>query len=369
MAPYARQALADLGVSVPGPRRDYKSGADAFPLSFVTAGTGALYARSDWGTQAVWLSLAVGPIVTLGHEHLDRGHLTLQRGGDYLLKDSGRYGAYYTLPFHNTLGFGTGNPSQSSGDDGGNVIPPKYVDGTEFVYGQEDMKKSYGNGVSRAVRTVVYVRPDVIVVHDQAQTTSASTTKQFNVNFGAAITQAGSVFSTAVGASKLFMRSLVPASPTPTITPAGTSISTGNGAFPLNGFNYRITTTGQTSDTFLHVFQATAATQSQMAATTYLKSADASAQGVAIDMGARRWVVLSAVSAAQLTGTVVYDLPVTCPCSHVVGDLLPSRNYKIEVYAGGANLIETLSGATLGQGILSFATPDAEAKQVKLTPQ
>ncbi|HEX7623530.1 MAG TPA: hypothetical protein VF400_08170, partial [Anaeromyxobacteraceae bacterium] len=369
MEPYARQALADLGVSVPGPKKDYKSGADAFPLSLATAGTGALYARSDWGTGAVWMSFAVGPIVTLGHEHLDRGHLTLQRGADYLLKDSGSYGAYYTLPFHNTLGFGSGTPSQSEGDDGGNVIPPKYVEGNEFVYAQEDLKKSYGSGVSRAVRTVVYVRPDVIVVHDQAQTTDKNTMKQFNVNFGGAITPAGSVFSTVVGASKLFMRSLVPASPTPTITPAGTSIATGNGSFPLNGYNYRVTTTGQTVDSFLHVFQATAAAQTQMAAATYLKSADARAQGAAIDMGAKRWVILSAVSAAQLAGTLTYDLPVTCPCSHVVGDLLPNTNYKVEVYdTGGGTLLGTLNLATLGQGVLSFTTPDAGAKQVKLTP-
>jgi hypothetical protein len=370
MAPYARQALADLGASVPGPTKDYKSGADAFPLSFVTAGTGALYARSDWGTQAVWMSFAVGPIVTLGHEHLDRGHLTLQRGADYLLKDSGSYGAYYTVPFHNTLGFGTGaTPSQSSGDDGGTVAPPKYVEASEFVYGQEDMTKSYGSSVSRAVRTVVYVRPDVIVVHDQAQTTSAGTTKQFNLNFGASLAQSGSVFSTVVGASKLFMRSLVPASPAPTIAPAGTSVSTGNGSFALNGTNYRIATTGQAVDTFLHLFQATAAAQAQMAASTYLQSADARAQGAAIDMGAKRWVILSAVSAAQLPGTLVYDLPVTCPCSHVVGDLLPHTSYQVDIYAaGGGGPVETLTAATLGQGVLSFATSDAGAKQVKLTP-
>jgi hypothetical protein len=370
MAPFARQALADLGVTVPGATKDYKAGADAFPRSFVTAGTGALYARSDWGTQAVWLSLAVGPIVTLGHEHLDRGHLTLQRGTDYLLKDSGSYGAYFTVPFHNTIAFGAGaTPSQTPGDDGGTVTPPKYLDAGEFVYGQEDLTKSSGGAATRATRSVVYVRPDLIVVHDQAQTSSAGTAKHFNLNFGAAISQTGSVFSTVVGASKLFVRSLVPASPAPTITPSGTSISTGNGAFALSGYNFRITSTGQAVDSFLHLFQVTPAAQAQMAASTYLNSTDQRAQGVVVDAGAKRWVILSATSAAQLPGALAYDLPVACPCSHVVGDLVPNTSYRVDVYAvAGGSPTDTFTVGTLGQGVLSFATSDPAAKQVKLTP-
>src|SRR6185503_18716187 len=58
MAPYARQLLAELGQPVPGPVADYRT----FPRSHVTAGTGALYARSGWDPNATWLSLATGPM-------------------------------------------------------------------------------------------------------------------------------------------------------------------------------------------------------------------------------------------------------------------------------------------------------------------
>ena len=81
MAPYARQLLADIGSPVTGPMTDYKSGATAFPLSYLAKTTGPVYARSDWGTSAVWLSLAAGPIIE-DHQHLDQGHFTLQRGAD-----------------------------------------------------------------------------------------------------------------------------------------------------------------------------------------------------------------------------------------------------------------------------------------------
>src|SRR5262249_44354665 len=63
MAPYARQLLADLGVSVSGTQLDYKSGSTAFPLSYEAAVSGPVYARSDWGTGAVWMSFAAGPII------------------------------------------------------------------------------------------------------------------------------------------------------------------------------------------------------------------------------------------------------------------------------------------------------------------
>jgi hypothetical protein len=369
MAPYARQGLADIGMPVPGPTQDYKSGPGAFPLSYVTKGTGALYARSDWGTGAVWMSMSVGPIFSLGHEHLDRGHITLQRGADYLLKDSGDYGAYDTVPWHNTLGFGEGNaPSQCGGNDGGQVTPPKYVEAAEFVYGQEDMKKSYCTGVSRAARTVVYVRPDMVLVHDQAQTTDPAMKKHFNVNFGAAIAQSGNVFSTVVGGSKLFMRSIVPSNPSPTITPAGTSITGANGAFALKGYNYRIITTGQTADSYLHLFQVTSSGQAQMVASAYVTSGDSRAQGAAIATPGTSWVILSSITGAQLTGTLAYPLPLTCPCSHVVGDLVPNTSYQVTIFDAGGAPIQTLTMATNSQGVLAFATPDARAKQVTLTP-
>ena len=365
MAPFARQALADVGSPVSGATQDYKA---AFPLSWLAKGTGVLYARSGWDTGAVWLSMAVGPIFSLGHEHLDRGHITIQRGADYLLKDAGQYGTYDTLPWHNTLGFGDGDLIyQCDGNDGGSVEPPRYLEGGAFVYGREDVSKSWCSGVDGVTRTLVYLRPDFIVVHDQALTSSASTKKQFNANFGAAIGQSGSVFSATVGGSKLFMRSLVPASPSPVITPSGTTFDAATGTYALHGFNYRVSTSGQKAETFLHVFQAAPAAQAQMAATAYVQSSDGKAQGAAADAGAKRWVVLSSMDGAQLGSTLAYAMPLACPCSHVVGDLAPDTNYSVSVYgAGGGAPIATLSAATGPAGVLSFETPDAAAAQVTL---
>src|SRR5262249_15869304 len=194
MAPYARQLLADVGSAVSGTTPDYKSGSTAFPLSYEAAVSGPVYARSDWGTGAVWLSLAAGPIIG-DHQHRDQGHFTLQRGADYLVINSGAYGLTATLPYHNTLGFddrGAGDiivypPGQGYWGDSAGIT--KYLDGGSFVYSQADITDAYvsndhvRNSVTRALRTIVYLRPDIVVVHDQAQTTQSGVKKYFNVNF------------------------------------------------------------------------------------------------------------------------------------------------------------------------------------------
>ena len=190
MAPFARQLLSDLSSPspIPGTITSYKTGADAFPLSFVTKGTGAMYGRSDWTSTANWVSLAVGPVFETGHEHYDRAHITFQRGKDYLIMNAGGYGITNTLPWHNTLGFddkGAGDkivypPGQGLWADPSKTVPPKYQDHDGFLYGQEDFGAAYvdtdgtTNSVTRAVRTMVFVRPDVVFIHDQAQVANAA---------------------------------------------------------------------------------------------------------------------------------------------------------------------------------------------------
>jgi hypothetical protein len=385
MAPYARQLLADLGQPVPGAVADYKT----FARSRLLEGTGALYARSAWSPDAVWLSLATGPIFLTGHQHYDRGHFTLHRGSDYLLINGGQFGggARGTVPFSNSLGFddrGAGNlivypnpPSQGAWETLAQNVAAKYMARRGFVYGQENLTPSYvnndgvHNAVKRALRTLVLIRPDVVVLHDQAQTTNAGTKKFFNMNFGGTIARSGDVFSAVTGQSKVFMRSVIPANPTPTITPKGSQMESDpdNTTYPIQGDNYQvILPTGQTDDTFLHVFQATSAGQAQMVASTYLKSGDSRAQGVELNMGVQRWVVLNAVKDAQISGTLTYVVPTACPCTHVVGDLLPNRGYQITVADAVGTVIQTFGKRTTAAAVLFFPTPDAAAERITLTP-
>jgi hypothetical protein len=380
MAPFARQLLSELGKQVAGTATSFRDGAAAFPASYLAKGTGPIYARSDWSPNAVWASLMTGPAFEPGHEHRDRAHFTLQRGADYLVNNSGGYGVTNTLPWHNTLGFddrGAGDhsvypPGQGNWDNLTNPVLAKYLDGGGFVYGQDNFTGAYANtdsvtnSVTRAVRTLVLIRPDVVVLHDQAQTTSPNVKKYFNVNLNSAtVTRANDTFSSVTGGSKVFMRSLVPSSPQPTILPPGTQAVDAYGTnHGIIGSNYQVMTTGQTADTFLHLFQATDAGAAAMRASAYLKTDDGRAQGAEVDMGTRRWITLFAVSAPQLSGgTLGYTVPLACPCSHVVGDLPPSTRYQVT--ATGTNTTVTSDA----NGVIKFDTDGTSVSTVQITPQ
>jgi hypothetical protein len=372
MAPYARQLLADIGQTVSGAQADYKSGPGVFPLSYLAKGTGVLYARSDWNdSNAVWASMATGPVFDVNHGHYDRAHITLQRGADYLVLNTGGYGKRATLPYHNTLMFKNLTQQDINQDVTGATVA-ELTDGGGFVYGQEDFTKAYPSAdVKRAVRTMVFIRPNVVLVHDQAQTQAAATAKTFNLNFNAAsVAHAGGsdLFSAVKGNSKVFMRSLVPANPDPLMTLAAMNYNGGTG----NVTNYKVTTTGTANDTFLHLFQLTPSGQAAMAPSAYVQSGDGRAQGAEVDMGARRWLVLSAVTAsAPLTGgTLAYAVnnvlnsgaAAACPCTHVVGDLPASTSYQVAVQGPGT----TIPASTDANGVMTFSTDDPATTGVQI---
>lgn len=371
MTPYARQLLADTGSPVAGTTADYKAGAGAFPLSYLAKFTGPVYARSDWSTSAVWLSLASGPVLE-DHQHLDQGHLTLQRGADYLLINSGAYGLLNTLPYHNTLGFddrGAGNhivypPGQGYWGPAAKIT--RYEDQNTFVYAEANIAPAYvnndgtTNSVTSSLRTLVYIRPNIVFLHDEAQVANPAVKKIFNLNFNAAsLPRTADIFRASNGTSKLFMRALVPANPAPTITNLNYNGGTNNVV------NYQVTTTGQTSGTFLHVFELAASTQSAMAASSYILSADNREQGVEIDLGARRWIVMASTGPSPVlnTSTLAYSVPQACPCTHVVTNLPASTAYQVTVIGGAGG---TTAAASDAKGVLTFQTNDAGTTGVQI---
>jgi hypothetical protein len=370
MAPYARQLLADAGSPVAGAKTDYKSGGTAFPLSYNAKFTGPVYARSDWSTSAVWVSLAAGPVLE-DHQHLDQGHFTLQRGADYLLINSGGYNLLDTLPWHNTLGF------DDTGAGGHIVYPPgqgywgpdakisRFEERNTFVYAEGDIGDAYvnndgvTNSVTSALRTFVYVRPNLVFVHDETKVANAAMKKIFNVNFNAAsVVKSGDIYSAAHGSSKLFMRALVPANPTPAITHLDYNGGTNNVT------NYQTTISGQTSATFLHLFQLGDSGQAGMAASNYILSSDSREQGAEVNAGVRRWIVMAATSASPVlnTSALSYNIPSACPCTHVVTGLMPSTMYQITLLGAGG----TIQASSDANAVLTFDTDNVATTGVQI---
>jgi hypothetical protein len=371
MAPYARQLLADVGNPVPGPTLDYKSGATAFPLSYLAEFTGPLYARSDWSSSAVWLSLADGPILE-DHQHNDQGHFTLQRGADYLVINSGGYGLLDTLPYHNSLGFddrGAGDhivypPGQ--GEWGPSAAITRYEDQGTFVYAEADIAPAYvnndgvTNSVLSALRTLVYIRPNIVFVHDETEVANPAVKKFFNVNFNApSLPRSVDIVHADHGSSRVFMRGLVPANVTPSIN--YTDYNGGNN----NVANYQVMTVGQTSGTFLNLFELTDAGQATMSASSYILSDDGREQGAEIAAGARRWIVMASTGPSPVLNTspLSYHVPQACPCTHVVTNLPPSTAYQVTLTGGAGG---TIAATSDDKGVLTFQTDDPGTTAVEL---
>jgi hypothetical protein len=369
MAPYARQFMKDVGSSdtFPGTTKDYKAD---FPLSYFAKVSGPVYARSDWSTSAVWVSLAAGEIV-MDHQHYDQGHITIHRGADYLLADGGGYGDY-TTGFHNTLLFddkGAGNISTyppGQGSWGFNSVAIKrFESASGYVYGLADFTRSYAqahdgvnNSVKAAVRSVVFVRPGIFIVHDRAQTANTAVKKIFNCNFGNTVTQTNGIWTATVGQSVLFMKSLMPLSPAPTIT----AIS----GQPLAKSNYQEMLTGSANNDFLHVFEAAASSQTAMSPSLYIDGG--SCEGAEVKLSDSSWVAVFSKTDSLVSSSITYAFHNSGPQRHIVSDLAPYANFNLKVSSKGQTILNDSSRIASASGLAAFAFSATDSGIVTLVP-
>ncbi len=363
-APFARKLIQELGQTPvsSGTVTDYRS---SFPLSYFGQAS-PFYARSDWSAGAVWMSLTSNDTGAVAHQHQDAGHFTIQRGGDYLLKNAGGYG-YLDSVYHNTLLI----------DDRGipgytpvSVYPPsqgwwgqesqltKHADTAAFAYAQADFADSYlnndgvRNSVKRALRSIVFLRPSTFVVFDQVQVANAGIRKTFNLNSGGTLTNAGNIWSATVGQSKLFLQSLL-SSATPVVSQL-------DGPSGVTSTNFQETLSGNLKDVFLHVLQATDANTNAMATGTAMRSVDRNVQGVEVTANGKTWAILFAAYDRAFAGEVQYVLPTNAAHGHLLNDLVPLTPYVVSVTNAQGDVQRTIDVSTDVNGTLTFDTPSGE---------
>ncbi len=359
-APFARHLLGEAGEPVPGIATDYRS---AYPPAWLSKVSGPAYSRSDWGLDAVWMSFAAAEIAT-DHVHRDQGHLTINRGGDRLLVDSGGYD-FVDTRYHNTFLI----DDQGAGDL--SVYPPaqgwwgedaqitRFADHAAFTYVQADYGDAYvnndrvSNSVRRAARSVLFLRPDTIVVFDQVQTAQPGVRKTFNLNFGGSLESADGVHKATVGDSALFLQTVLPIGVTPVVAPlAGAGIVS---------TNFQETKVGNADDTFLHVFHATGAAADWSSRARLVRSVDGRAHGVEVAAGGTLWTALFAAYDQALGGPVQYLAPTPGARTHVVADLLPNHAYVAAITDAAGTISRTLDVATDRNGKLTFQSDAGES--------
>ncbi len=157
--------------------------------AFPGAPNSQLFADVGWATMHSDLSdpgrvsvyFISSPYGSFNHSHAAQNAFVIQAGGQTLAKSSGYYDSYASPHWkqwyqstraQNAITFdgGKGQPQQDMAAAGKIVAWSSAKEG-DVVVG--DATAAYAGALSRAVRTLVYLRPDVVLVHDELQSAQA----------------------------------------------------------------------------------------------------------------------------------------------------------------------------------------------------
>ncbi|HZS41724.1 MAG TPA: heparinase II/III family protein [Polyangia bacterium] len=217
--PGQRAWLGALADPLERAERDPHEGA---PLSVELSGTGLAFMRASWAPDATWASFQCGPTIA-DHQHNDQGHFELWRGGDGLIVDGGGYGSASTMS-HNSILVDDGKrhltypPNQ--GVWGRDMRTTRFHDDGREVIAAGEFADAYApscaddgctpRSVRRARRTIVYVRPGVLLIDDRVTVDEPGFGVTWTAHFAAAPTVRWPLAGARVGRSRVDVQTLWP---------------------------------------------------------------------------------------------------------------------------------------------------------------
>ncbi len=345
--------------------------------SWFAGGLGRILARTSWDPKAAWFTWKLS-FNQVDHQTADGNQFEFYRNGEWLTKERTGYDldAESSLN-HNTLALQNTQVQRDPTDYrtiewqlGSQwsyvaVGDPKIVAQSlspNFTYVTGDATNLYNStnenstDILHASRSVIWLKPDYIVVYDRATSQTANRFKRFWLNVPTLPTISGrlATMTTAAG-QRLFVTSLLPASST--ITAEQSTVVVGDVA-NFEPMKYRIrvdATGGPTNARFLHVLQGADAGSAAGAATLLQSSGGTSFEGVA----APGFAVLFPVTLGSAFGGLTYTAPASSNVHRVTG-LTPGAGYRVTLQPGDAGVQVSISagGATLADagGVLEFST-------------
>lgn len=364
--------------AAPDPRPD-------LPLAFTAPGLGRILTRTGWDEDATLFGYMLGWSST-DHQSANGNHIELYRKGEWLLKQRTGYSdfAYLLSDNHNTLALENDPPrrgdwrkiawergsqwQQGLGGDGrilAQSIQPNYVyalgDSTE-LYNAPDEDST---DVQHASRSVVWLKPDHIVVYDRAITKTTNRFKRFWLNLPALPTvNDQSATMPTEGGQKLVVSTLLPLNAEPVASlavdepipdhPQGKRESPANGE-PMKA-KFMVQAPGNPADTrFLHVLQAADAATPTDATQLIQTSAGTPFAGALVGTQ----VVLFPVSLNTPVATLTYTVPAAAQ-THMITGLQLNGTYDVAIQVH--NLTRTITIRTGSSytadsgGVLVFTT-------------
>lgn len=356
-----------------------------YPTAFYDASQGRLVEHTDWTPNASMFDFRCSWI-SINHQQADANQFEFFRQGEWLTKgvanyDNNSFGL--TTDYHNTLSLqnwcqnGTptnlgwwegpfwtrGSQWQLGGSAGDPSATVSVQAGYTYVYG--DTTNLYNRpsqwtpanaalDIVHASRSILWLKPDHIVVYDRATSKTAGLFKRFNLALTATPTVNGNVVTTTTPHGQhLYVTNLLPAGATITTYPVGPEL---NPIAQLEPATSRIaieTSANLTDVRFLHVLQGADASQTVDPTALVQSTAGTTFDGALV---LDTVVMFKHDIAAAFTG-VSYTVPATTT-HHYVTDLAPNTGYTVTLTPNGSSVDVTVApgGATMtdSAGVLAF---------------
>ena len=319
----------------------------SLPLSWHAQGPGKILARTAWSDDASWFTYTL-PWTGIDHQFGSANMFEFYRKGEWLTKQWAGYGmivagsdykntmALENAPPSNTgVSFWTSNYNHRSqwlyGPGGDPTLTAVSLQ-TDYVYALGDATKSYNNpaagstDIKEATRSVLWLKPDTIVVYDRAESFTAGREKRFMLMLPSAPTFNGSRTTVATATQQLVVDTLLPVNPVISVDAA---IPNGNGynesaEYEKMTRRLKIDAPGSpASARFLHVLQGADSGALVPQTQRVTSSAGTAFEGAAVGTT----VVMFPVSLATPFTGLTYTAPAGVTVHYVTG-LVPGTRYQ-----------------------------------------
>lgn len=354
--------------------KDYRT---ALPLAYNSPGDEHLIVRTSWGEDAVWASFKASAAHlgtsgdVSGHDMRGAGHLAIQRGNDYLLVNSGQWkgpdgwggqpqvfdGRSWranTLNYQNPWG-----PDYRGGQGyWGDGTPGTYDAGPGYAYKKIDLTSAYdlhgASSLRSFVRSLVSLMDGTFVLLDRVRSANAMDEKTlyFHFNANGKPQVSGNTLISTVGESRLFIRTVLPASPLIKVVADPWSDSN------LAPSTYRAEIADSATSpemTLLHVISATSSTVPMMSPTTAANVPARNMVGVTILGAVPKTVLFAADGSAQ---TAVSYTP-GAGGMQLLFDMAPGAMFQVRL---NDTVVATVTASD--QGVAAFKLPGAGVTRV-----
>ncbi|MGO8698335.1 MAG: InlB B-repeat-containing protein [Limisphaerales bacterium] len=377
--------LLDPSAITTDPRTNY-------PTAFYDPGQGRLVDRTDWSSNATLFDFRCS-WESINHQQGDANEFEFYRNGEWLTKgvanydnnDNGQSSDYHnTLTLRNWCSNGTphGIDWEITFWTNGSQWPLAINNGDPITYASVRTNYDFAFGdttqlynrpdfwsppdaaldILHASRSILWLKPDRIVVYDRATSQTTGLFKQFNLSFPTSPAINGHVITTTTpSGQKLYITSLLPAGATITPISIEGALTT---VADLEPCQYRMVIQDDNNpadERFLHVLQGADVGVQPDDATLIRSTAGTSMDGVVVGNTA----VLFMVDAAMPFNGTTYTVPANVS-QHFITGCAPNGIYNVTSANTASGLAVTIAPATSGAqadaaGVLAVSTLSAAA--------